>query len=136
MGLMTELFVATPERAATYDAHSEGRFEHVKLGRLTHLEFEMLWAILEGKAWAPKTHALREIRSTDSQWVFEFPARFLGILPSLSDAAKASAAAAWADTEELADASPADLAPIIESLIALSRSAAESGQGVFVWISL
>ncbi|HMF41322.1 MAG TPA: hypothetical protein VKQ32_11525 [Polyangia bacterium] len=136
MGLMTELFISTPERAATYAGDARAQFERVQLGGLTNLEFETLWAILAGEAWDPDKHALREVTSTDSQWVFEFPAPYLAIIRSLSEEAKKSAAVAWADTEELAGSSPAELSAVIDQLVAASQSAANAGQRLFVWVSL
>jgi hypothetical protein len=136
MGLMTELFVAAPERAVTYRADSSADFERVQLGGVTSLEFETLWAILDGEAWNVDKHRLREVASTEAEWVFEFPVAYVEKLKSLSEAAKESAASSWAETDELAGSSAGDLAEVIDRLIALSQAAAKAGRGLFVWFSL
>lgn len=65
MGLMTELFVAEGKDAKGYDPVSSSGTERVQLGGLTTLEFETLWAILEGEEWNPEKHVLREIVAGD-----------------------------------------------------------------------
>jgi hypothetical protein len=137
MGLMTELFVATPERAATYDVDSGPTFERFQLGDFTNLQFEMLWAILEGEEWDPDKHGLREIvcRDDGAQFVFQFPPPFVERLRSLTADAKVSAAATWAAMEEVS-ADQADVAPIIDNLVALSEAATKGVHGLFVWFSL
>jgi hypothetical protein len=134
MSVMTELFVSTEESAVTYESRRATSFERVQIGGLTSLEFETLWAILEGEEWDPDKHLLTEITSTESSWVHQFPGRYLELLENLSDSTKRPVVAAWAATEELS-APPAEVAPVIDTLVALARSAIKKGQGLFVWTS-
>ena len=135
MGLMTELFVAAPEMAASYGPRMGEGFQRVELGGLTNLEFETLWAILENDEWNAGKHALIEVVSTKSSWTYQFPAPFVAKLQVIDQIAIRSAAESWSATEEMA-ASPADVLPIINALVDLARSAAAKNQGLFLWTSL
>ena len=135
MSVLTELFVAPAESAKSYDTMSGSRFERVQLGGLTNLEFETLWAIVEGEDWDAEKHALREVTSSENSWVHEFPRRYLEVLGALSDRTKQTAAATWAATEEISS-TPAEVSPVIDHLVVLSRSATQKGQGLFVWTSV
>jgi hypothetical protein len=66
MNVLTELFVAPVESAKSYDATSGSKFERVQLGGLTNLEFETLWAIIEGEEWDAEKHQLREVTSSEN----------------------------------------------------------------------
>jgi hypothetical protein len=88
---LCDLFVADPSDARHYDEHFDehfdeqwaDRFESAPLRGITQLEFELLWAIVEGRPWDPE-----------------------------------------------------ELAPAVESLLALARSAEASRRGLFLWGSL
>jgi hypothetical protein len=135
MGLLTELFVATDAEAKTYDDSSADRFRGAKLGGLTNLEFETLWAILAREEWNPKTHALGEVASSDSTWTFKFPRAYIERLRAVDAQAISAAAKSWAATEELS-CEPADVEPVIEQLVSLARSLDEPSLSLFVWTSL
>lgn len=135
MDMLTELFVSPRQAAAEYGPASAARFERVQLSGLTNLEFETLWAILEGEEWDVEDHALREVASTDASWIHEFPDPYLDLLTRLTATAMHQAAAEWARTEEMAG-SAADVFPILEQLVTLSRSAVRKGQRLFVWVSM
>ena len=135
MGLLTELFVATDAEAKAYDHNSADRFRSAKLGGLTNLEFETLWAILAGEEWSPKIHALGDIASSNSTWTFKFPRAYIDRLRAVDAQGICDAAKWWAVTEELS-CEPADLEPVIEQLVSLARSLDESNESLFVWTSL
>jgi hypothetical protein len=134
MSVLTELFISTAESAKGYDEHTADRYERVQLGGLTNLEFETLWAILDAEEWDPETHALDEIASTESAWVFQFPPRYLERLQALPDTAKPAVADAWAATDELST-TPDEFAPIIDQLITMARAAKAKGSGLYLWTS-
>jgi hypothetical protein len=135
MGLMTEIFIADEKQARTYDSLSPGAVERVQLGGLTNLEFETLWAILEGVEWDPETHALAEIVGGEEAWIHEFPAGYVEKLCKLGAQESASAAVTWAATEEIS-AMPEEVLPIIGQLVALARAAAARNLRLFLWTSL
>jgi hypothetical protein len=101
MGLMTELFVAREDDAKMYDHTTAGRVQSVKLGGLTNLEFETLWAILLTEEWSLKTHALEQVASSKETWIFKFPQAYVDKLRSLDPPGVSRAANSWAATEEL-----------------------------------
>jgi len=135
MGLLTELFVAADADAKTYDHTSAARFKSVKLGGLTNLEFETLWAILAKQEWSPDTHALGDVASSDSTWTFKFPRAYIDTFRAVDARAISEAAKSWAATEELS-CDPADIEPVIEQLVSLARSLDERNASLFVWTSL
>jgi hypothetical protein len=135
MSLMTELFVADEEGARAYDSLSPGAVQRVQLGGLTNLEFETLWAILEGEEWDAKKHGLRRVVNRGEDWVFEFPGAYVEKLRTLGASEQASAVATWAATEEIA-AEPEDMAPVIGQLVALAGSAATKRLKLYLWFAL
>ncbi len=135
MGILTELFVGTDEEARSYDGDSAAGFQSVQLGGLTNLEFETLWAILEGKEWSPDSHALEEVRPSGETWTFKFPAAFVELLRRLDSEGVAAAAKRWAATEELACA-PADVEHVIVALVSIAGSIGDGSRSLFLWGSL
>jgi len=136
MSILTELFIAPDSAAPTYDHRSAGQFTGARLGGLTSLEFETLWAILEGTPWDVNKHSLSEVASTESSWTFRFPQGYLDRLSTLDAKAIPPAVAAWAITDELAGTRAADLEPVVRELVRLAQAAANQGQGLFVWTAL
>jgi hypothetical protein len=132
---MTELFIDNEHGAKNYGSTPHTEVERAQLGGLTNLEFETLWAILEGVPWDPESHSLHEIVAGDNFWVHQFPASYVDKLRGLKSSEMAEAAASWAATDEIS-ATPEEVSPIIDQLVALARSAVKNGKGLFVWTSL
>ena len=135
MGILTELFVATDEEARSYDGDSADSFQSVQLGGLTNLEFETLWAILEGKEWSPDSHGLEEVRFTDDMWTFKFPAAYVELLRKLDTKGVTAAAERWAATEEISCA-PAEVEHVIVALVAIAGTIGDDNRSLFLWVSL
>ena len=135
MSILTELFIAPDSAATTYGHRSAGQFTGAQLGGLTNLEFETLWAILEGTPWDVNKHSLSEVAATESSWTFQFPPGYMDRLSRLDLKAIAPAAAAWSRTDELAG-TRTDLEPVIRKLVGLAQTAAKQGQGLFLWTAL
>lgn len=135
MGLQTDLFVGSPEAAAHYEGGLVADIERVQIGGFTNLEFETLWAIVEGETWDVKRHGLEELASTEASWTFRFPTAYVGKLQSLGPNDIRDVAEAWSKTEEIS-ASPADVLPVIESLVSLAKSATAQNRDLFVWTAL
>lgn len=136
MGILTELFVATPDEAAGHDGDARVGSERVQLGGLTSLEFESLWAILEEEEWNPEKHSLREVAASEETWVFAFPDACIDRLRQVKQEEIPDAAMQWAATEELDGSDPSDLVPAVEALVRLAGSARSGGRGLFLWSSL
>jgi hypothetical protein len=135
MSVLTELFVDDEQKASTYNPATAAGIERAQLGGLTNLEFETLWAIVEGEEWDVEKHALREVASGDSFWVHQFPAEYVAQLQALGPSEISAAAATWAATDEIM-AAPEDVSPVIDQLVALARSATKTGKGLFIWTAL
>jgi hypothetical protein len=135
MGLLTELFVARDEVARAYGRKRGPGVDCVKLGGLTNLEFETLWAILSGAEWDARTHGLEPVTDTESTWTFKFPEAYIGMLRHLDAHAVPTAATSWSATEELA-CSPAQVQPVIEKLVKAAKSFEHPSLGLYLWFSL
>jgi hypothetical protein len=135
MGMLTDLYVASPSSARGYDKAHGGSFEREELGGLTNLEFETLWAILSDEEWDAGRHALEEVASTESSWTFQFPPEYSARLRALDDEALARVAARWAETEEISG-SAEDVLPVIQALVRLAHLVVPEKTALFVWTSL
>jgi hypothetical protein len=140
MGLLTDIFVATPEDALKYESLAPGelppgRFEVVNFKGLTDLEFGTLWAILAGEAFDMDRHALEALTPGGETWLFGFPSAFVERLAGLGAADTTSAAAAWAATEEL-QWDPSETEEVLVELVRLARRSKSTSKGLYFWGSL
>lgn len=111
MSILCDLFVADPSDAPHYaddsgDHEWSSEIESVSLGGLTQLQFEILWAIVEGRPWQAEVHAFEwvgEPPEDGSTWLWRFPPPFV---------------------------------TVVATLLKLARSAEASKRGLFLWGSL
>jgi hypothetical protein len=147
MGILADIFVATPEAANDYAASQlRGRPAHIakyqpaEYKGLTSLEFGTLWALIAGVEWDAKKHMLEEVSygEGNESWLCRFPPPLVELLAGLSDPDMERYAAAWAQTEELAmsGATAGDVRPIVVDLRRLALAAKSSGRGMYLWGSL
>lgn len=144
MGMLCDLFVNTREEALAYEKTTAGdrnariaRFSPVELKGLTTLEFGTLWAILTDETWDVDKHMLLDIAFGDGHesWLHQFQDEYVRVLSTLDAQAIESAADAWSKTEELST-SAANIRPVIEALVRLSRDATSRNLGLYMWGSL
>ena len=147
MGILADLFVATPPEAAVYEetllrdiAAAEERFDPAHFRGLTDLNFSILWAILSEEEWDLRKHALTTIKLEEpgETWLFQFPLPLCEKLAALSDDEVLEVSHAWAATEELAldRWTIDDIVPVVERLRDLSKRAVSSEDALFLWGSL
>ena len=147
MGIIADLFVATPPEAAVYEetllrdyAAAEAQFDPAHFRGLTDLNFSMLWAILSEEEWDLNKHALTTIKleGPGETWLFEFPQPYCERLAALSDDEIHGVSHAWAATEELTldRWTVDDVVPVVERLRDLSKRAVGSEDLLFLWGSL
>ena len=147
MGILADLFVATPPEAAVYEetllrdlAAAEEQYDPARFRGLTDLNFSILWAMLAGEQWDLKKHALTTVRLVEpgETWLFRFPQPFCELLAALSDEEAREVSERWAETEELTldRWTVADVLPVVERLRELSRQAINSDDDLFLWGSL
>jgi hypothetical protein len=146
VSILCDLFVADPSDASKYgdrfdDPEWAAHVESVSFGGLTQLNFEILWAILEGRPWDPSAHSFEWVGDPPPEgqaetWTFRFAPAFVSQLAALEDPrAITEITQQWARTEELS-CDPKDLTEVVDSLLRLARSAQASGGGLCLWGSL
>ncbi len=143
MGIIADIFVATPEVAANYDALTltpkfrkmPDRVEH---GGLTGVELGKPWALLADETWSVKTHMLETVSTYNGgeQWLLRFPTPFVELLAALTKDKAMQIATAWAETDELAGWGLPPVRKLLNDLVRLSKTANTSGRGLFLWGSL
>jgi hypothetical protein len=147
MGILADLFVATPPEAAVYEetllrdiAAAEEQYNPAHFRGLTDLNFSILWAILSEEEWDLKKHALRTVKLEDpgETWLFQFPQPLCEKLATLSDDEVLEVSRAWAATEELTldRWTIDDVVPVVERLRDLSKRAVSSEDALFLWGSI
>jgi hypothetical protein len=147
MGILADIFVATPEAANEYAASQlRGRPAHIakyqpaEYKGLTALEFGTLWALIAEEGWDVNKHMLEELSygAGNESWLCRFPPPLVGLLVGVTDVNIERYAAAWAQTEEMemSAATLSDVRPIIVDLRRLAIAAQASGQDMYLWGSL
>jgi len=147
MGILADLFVASPPEAAAYEemllgnqAVAEERYDPTHFRGLTDLNFSILWALVLKEKWDLEKHSLVTIRLEEpgETWLFQFPPPFCEILAALSDEELRRVSEAWAATEELSldRWTIDDTIPVLEQLRELSKHALNSGESLYLWGSL
>jgi hypothetical protein len=143
MGILTDLFVATPEDALLYESPlvkgppPATRIDVVELKHMTDIEFSMLWALLAGEEWDVEAHALETVAcgADDETWLFRFQAPLVSRLAALTPLQVARAAESWWGTGQL-DAAPEEIEPLVTDLTRLAGAAGMTGKGLYLWGSL
>ena len=147
MGILADLFVATPPEAAVYEetllrdnVAVEERYNPAHFRGLTDLNFSILWAILLDEKWDLKRHSLTTIvlEEPGETWLFQFPQPFCEKLAALPDDDLRRLSQAWVATEELSldGWTLDDVVPVLERLRELSKRSLDSGEFLFLWGSV
>lgn len=169
MGILCELFVATRRNALKFESRLDvakpPAYERAEAKGLTPLEFETLWAILQGESFDAKRHQLEDLyfgthsqsalgrfhmklliwkamlqsllgKDVGSSWLHRFPKPYVNRLANLKDDEISHIAAAWSKTEEMARSAPRDLDDMLRTLRRLAAVAASSNKQMFVWGSV
>jgi hypothetical protein len=145
MGILADLFVATPEAALDYHSSVDKvalhqKYEIVELRGLTGTELGVLWSILDGKEWNIETHSLKEIQFGENgeTWLFLFPNSFVELLRSIDSSRMQTVLLQWVSSEEIAlsGASTEDVRTILESLIKVAERSHASNKNMYLWGSV
>ena len=147
MGILADVFVATPPEAATYEetllrnySVAVEQYKPVQLRNLLNLNFSTLWAILLEEEWDTKKHALVTIKlePPGETWLFQFPGPYRELLAALTDEELERAAKMWVATEEFSRTSwtAEDTTSVIEELRRLSKEAVKSNESLYLWGSI
>jgi hypothetical protein len=137
MGVLSDFYISTPERALAYDDESLDwpEDDRAQFKGLTPLECSTLWCILQGIPWdvqlMDEFECLLE-PGDGERFIHRLPTNFIYILASLDASKIAAASEQWAATEEIACA-PDEIRSVIEELARLAKAAEGSNRSVYVW---
>lgn len=138
--LLTDLFVAAPEDAPTYETLSDAgdlpaeRFERLQFTGFSGLEFETLWALARDERWDPDQHALTTVEEAEdgTTWLFRFPPAFVALLAELDALSQARLRVAWSRAVE-GRVTPDEAGAVLRGAAELASKARERGRGLYLW---
>ena len=144
MGIQCDFFVADHADALQYDQlmragelPSASRYQRREWKSLTTLEIETLWAIIDRRPWTPDDGVLEFLgdEGDGETWLARFPAPLVASLAALAGGERVRIISEWSVTEEMASP-PEEVAPIVDCLVDLARTASEKGRGLYLWGSV
>ena len=147
MGVLTEYFIAKNDQdAARAHASATGPkragFETAEWKSVDPVvTLAMLDQVVTGRdalAWIKSGIPDSAVAGsdTDEHWVFRVYAHHREVLEGIGDDVIDDVARQWGETEELRGWDPKDVKAILRDLVRLARSARDSGQGLYCWVSL
>lgn len=142
MGVMSDLVVAPAgeaERVAQAQVPSQ-TFDGIDIEGVDSVKFNTLHSILTGRSFEELLPLYDPVVtvSDDGPWVFQIPPDLVTQLAALDDAGMAGVARRWAATEEfvLDNWDESDVTSALSAISSLSKRAIDSGQALFLWMSL
>ena len=143
MGVLSELVVAPAgeaERVAQAEVPSQ-TFDGIDISGVDTVKFGTLHSILTGQSFEellPLYDPVATVSEDDGPWVFQIPTELVTRLAALDDAGMAGIARQWAATEEfvLEGWGEDEAASVLSAISSQSKRAIESGQALFLWMSL
>lgn len=136
MGVLADIFVSSPDRAADYDADPKPfQNESASWKQFTELELSILWALLQGREWdVEMLDRFDKILEKDGgeRMVTRLPDEMLRDVLAADDTRRDRALSEWAASDELS-CDVADVRPFWDDLGRLANVAVNSGRGVFLW---
>ncbi len=144
MGILADIFIATPVDAVAYESLTANRpalieqYRPAEYRNLTGLEFGSLWAILLDEPWEYERHKLKDVRlgKNGETWLLLFPAELVGLLIKIDEDDLAAIADRWSRTEELAMRRGGDEEELLRDLRRVAAESDKSGEGMYLWGSL
>lgn len=121
------LFSASRKEAVAYVSGERKEVDNLfEFGGITDLDLSNLFSIVTDEAFDFDRHELLPIEEGAPFDLIELPVSFVKALAAKEDADIPGIAMQWSKTDEL-DCDPGDLVPIIQSLMALSKTAGNKG---------
>jgi hypothetical protein len=135
MSFVSDFYISSADAALGYDTAPDQFPGRVQSKGITPFQLSMLWAIMRGAEW--KVALMEDFpcllgEDTGERLIHQLPAEMAAALSVLSPNQMTATAAKWAATKELGWP-VSDTVRLVEDLAGLSRSAAESGQSVYLW---
>jgi hypothetical protein len=105
MGVLADIYVSSPERAADYDADPKlFRDESASCKQFTELELSMLWAALQGREWDVELmDRFEKVMEKDGgqRSVTRVPDQMLHDVLTADDGQRDKVLSEWASSDEL-----------------------------------
>ena len=137
MSVLSDLYLAEPRHAKAYDFNQKcPEIDRAQYKGMTPLELSTLWAITLKKEWdVAMMDEFPEILVVDGgqRLIYQVPAAAVEHFATLPESEIASAAVAWAQSEELA-CEAGDVQPVIEAIVRLSKRGLETNRQLYLWI--
>jgi hypothetical protein len=137
MGVLTDIYLASPETAVNYDADPQS-FREVTLTAkgITDLELSTLWAIYRNEPWDVNSlDAFEHLLSRDGgeRMVIALPESLITCLAESDASTIASVSKKWAATEEMVRF--AQYVPsYLNDLVELAKRAELDGKRLYLWV--
>jgi|SRR5208282_2170450 len=137
MGVLTDVYLATPETALAYD-QNPGPFAEVTVSAkgVMDLELSMLWAIYRGVPW--DVQMLKDfrqllVRDGGERLIAEIPNSLATYLADSDDARISQVSVAWAATEEMARCAQ-HVESHLRNLVKLAKLARSVDKRMYLWV--
>ncbi|HEV2294708.1 MAG TPA: hypothetical protein VGR35_12715 [Tepidisphaeraceae bacterium] len=139
MGVLADIYVASRNEAAEYDADPK-RFaaEAASWKLFTELELSILWALLQGREWDVELmDRFENVLTKDGgeRMITRLPDEFIDDILSVDEGRIEQAVNEWAVSEELG-CDPEEVRPFVDDLKRLAQVARSSGRSLFLWNSV
>ncbi len=137
MGVLTDIYISTPDEALIYDSEPR-RFDGSSLSAkgVMDLELSTLWCIYTSEEWDVKIlERFKQLMSVDGgeRIIFELPNELTSLLTATDERRMAEILPRWAATEEL-NADPSEIEPYLRDLIVLAKRASAEGKSLYLWV--
>ncbi|HEX3658862.1 MAG TPA: hypothetical protein VHV55_23920 [Pirellulales bacterium] len=138
MGILTDVYVATPQTAAMYDTDPRA-FRDVTLeGKgIMEVELSILWALSRNEAWSLELcQQFEEVLSSDGgeRIVLKLPDSLVTYLVESSEQAVEAVGVRWAATGEMSQFSQGQIQDYLGRLSALAKLARSDGRSLYLWV--
>jgi hypothetical protein len=137
MSVLSDFYLAEAQQAKNYDVNQQcDEIDRAQYRGMTPLELSTLWAITQKKEWdVAMMDQFPEVLIVDGgqRLIYQVPGAAVKRFASLSEAEVGAAAGAWSQTEELA-CEAADVQPVVEEIVRLSKRGLETNRNLYLWI--
>lgn len=137
MSMPTLFFTAAGDDARSVRLNHALPPEDVEeLGDIDSLKMSILWALIDGRDWdVDMPDQFAEVYSASDECLHRLPHELVHRLLKLDPVGTDAAAAAWAETEEMA-CEPAEARAVIEAAIRIASRAESTKRGMFLYSCL
>jgi hypothetical protein len=137
MGILTDIYIASPSTAVAFDADRKP-FREVTLSAkgITDLELSTLWAVYRGEEWDVKLLEDFEqllFRDGGERLVIALPESLVSYLAESDEAKMETVGEQWGQTEEM-ERHADDVEEYLASLVELAKRARSNQMRLYLWV--